>query len=296
MARGRFISESVAKDLRLNSLSLEAQLVYLMAIPHLDRDGLIEGDTDVLYGTVCPKRRIFIDRMGEFIQEWVRVGLVIMYDSDEGSVLWFKGFAKNQLGIRYDRETPSKFPPPPGHRFGPGGIISDPPGTPPETPSAIDNAPNLSPVDSIRQESGKVPDVDDNCPPHVRGGARPEVKVEVEVEVEECAPEPTAAAAAKPPSKPRTVSDYVTAYERIWGLQVSSPYIGEQIQEWENRVTLEGWQYALKECTDTHNHGNWKYFRSILERIEREGYRPKAQTATSPVTATVNFAYEEIAL
>lgn len=113
MARGRFISESVAKDARLNSLSVEAQLVYLMAVPHLDRDGLIEGDPDVLWGTVCPKRRQFLDRMAAFIQEWAKAGLVLMYDTEDGPALWFRGFAKNQQGMRYDREAPSKFSPPP---------------------------------------------------------------------------------------------------------------------------------------------------------------------------------------
>lgn len=113
MARGRFLSDTVAKDTKLNSLSVEAELVYLMTIPHLDRDGLIEGDPDVLWGTVCPKRRIFIDRMNEFIDEWIAAGLVLRYDSEDGPVLWFKGFAKNQTGMRYDREAPSKFTPPP---------------------------------------------------------------------------------------------------------------------------------------------------------------------------------------
>lgn len=112
MARGRFISESVATDMRLNSLSIEAELVYLMTIPHLDRDGRIEGDPDVLWGKVCPKRRLFLDQMATFIQEWIDAELVLNYDTDEGAVLWFKGFAKNQIGLRYERETPSRFPPP----------------------------------------------------------------------------------------------------------------------------------------------------------------------------------------
>ena len=301
MARGRFISESVAKDLRLNSLSVEAELVYLMTIPHLDRDGLIEGDTEVVYGTVCPKRRIFIDRIGEFIREWVQVGLVTMYDSDEGSVLWFRGFTKNQVGLRYDRETPSKFPPPPGHTFGPGGIIvTSPPKTPepeaplipPETPPAQDETLNLSPVDSIRQESGTLPDVDDNCPPHVRGGARPEVQVKVEAEVEGHTPEPATTAAAKKPFH-RTISDFVGAYERIWGLTVALPYIGEQIQEWENRVTYDGWCYALQECSDRKNQGHWSYLRPILERIAREGYQPK-QEIPQKQSSTVSFAFEDV--
>lgn len=148
MARGRFLSESIATDARLNSLSVEAELAYLMTVPHLDRDGLIEGDPDVLWGKVCPKRRIFLDSMASFIQEWTKAGLVICYDTDDGLVLWFKGFAKNQLGLRYDRETPSRFAPPP----------------------------NLSSVDSLRQESGKVPEASDNSV------AQWQVQVQVEVQ------------------------------------------------------------------------------------------------------------------
>lgn len=129
MARGRFISESVAKDARLNSLSVEGQLVYLMTVPHLDRDGLIEGDPDVLWGIVCPKRRQFLDSMAMYIQEWAKAGLVLMYDTDNGPVLWFKGFAKNQQGMRYDREAPSKFPPPPSDM------------TPDKLPTNSDNTP-----------------------------------------------------------------------------------------------------------------------------------------------------------
>lgn len=102
------------------------------------------------------------------------------------------------------------------------------------------------------------------------------------------------AAAAKPSPKPRTISDFVAAYERIWGLQVPSQYIGEQIQEWENRVTLEGWCYALQECTDRRNHGNWKYLRSILTRIEREGYQPKAPVTTPQPSTVLDFSLEEV--
>lgn len=178
MARGRFISESVAKDLRLNSLSVEAQLVYLMTIPHLDRDGLIEGDTDILYGTVCPKRRQFIDLLGEFIAQWVHAGLVVAYDTDDGPVLWFKGFAKNQVGLRYDRETPSKFPPPPGHGRDANGLV------------AIVVPPD---ADSIRQESGKMTEVSGNSVAQWQGQVEVKDQVEVKVEAEGAAP-PTAAA------------------------------------------------------------------------------------------------------
>jgi len=51
MARGRFISKSIATDLAVNSMSIEAHLLYVMAIPHLDRDGRILGDKYVLFGS-----------------------------------------------------------------------------------------------------------------------------------------------------------------------------------------------------------------------------------------------------
>lgn len=127
MARGRFISESVATDARLNSLSVEAELVYLMTVPHLDRDGLIDGDPDVLWGKVCPKRRQFLDAMTLYIEEWIRAELVVSYETPGGAVLWFKGFAKNQVGLRYERESPSRFPPPPH------GKDSQPAGSSPAT-------------------------------------------------------------------------------------------------------------------------------------------------------------------
>lgn len=199
MARGRFISESVAKDMRLNSLSVEATLVYLMTVPHLDRDGLIEGDTEVLYGTVCPKRRIFIDRIGEFIQEWVQVGLVTIYDTDDGAVLWFKGFAKNQLGLRYDRETPSRLPPPPGHIATKDGVIPIPqepkksePEDPPKIPPKPIDTPDLSTDDSIRQNAGELPESDSE------GVAQLEDQVEVEVQDQ---------SSPLPPSQPQPKTD-----------------------------------------------------------------------------------------
>lgn len=191
MARGRFISESVAKDMRLNSLSVEAELVYLMTIPHLDRDGLIEGDTDILHGTVCPKRRHFRDQMEYFIEEWTMVGLVTYYQSSEGPVLWFRGFAKNQMGLRYEREIPSVFPPPPGYKHTKTGMVPvtvlevaseqvD------EPPSPSDNAPQ-----QVNDESQALPDASgamsepSDIAPLTRGSARLEVEVEVKDQVQD---------------------------------------------------------------------------------------------------------------
>lgn len=115
MARGRMLNQSIATDKRLNSLSLEAELVYLMAIPHLDRDGLILGEPYMLASQVCPRRPDLARRMNDIIKEWIASGLVLQYDGKEDPILFFAGFAKNQGGLRYDRETPSQFSPPPGY-------------------------------------------------------------------------------------------------------------------------------------------------------------------------------------
>ena len=90
MANGRFLSSSIAYDSRLNRLSLEAEYIYLKAIPHLDRDGLIQGDPALLFATVCPRRVDMISRIEDVINEWIALELVTRYDGwQEGAVLFF---------------------------------------------------------------------------------------------------------------------------------------------------------------------------------------------------------------
>lgn len=168
MAKGRMVNVTIAKDARLNGLSLEAEYVYLKSIPHLDRDGLIEGDPEVLWGKVCPKRRKLIERMDAIIQEWVFSGLVLSYQDRGENVLWFMGFSKNQMGMRYDREARSIFMPPP-----------DRPDFFRPLPVEVQPSDDTTPA-NLRQSADKLPagfrQSADNC--------RAEVEVEVEKERE----------------------------------------------------------------------------------------------------------------
>lgn len=125
MARGRFINTSIATDTKLNSLSIEAHWLYMMTIPHLDRDGLIIADTYVLFGKVCPRRPEVINRIDELIAEWVAAGLVTVYSTEDGSVAYFHGFAKNQQGMTYSREGASTLSPPPGYTRTNTGLTQD---------------------------------------------------------------------------------------------------------------------------------------------------------------------------
>lgn len=153
MARGRMINETVATDKRLNSLSIEAELIYLKTIPHLDRDGLILGEPQLLWGQVCRRRPELRDAMDRIVAEWIEIGLVIQYEGDEDPILFFVGFAKNQQGLRYDRESASKYPPPPGWKRGDDGL------SPEEIPPAPPPPPTLSdiPTEGVRQSDGVSP-------------------------------------------------------------------------------------------------------------------------------------------
>jgi len=115
MARGRFLNVTVAADIALNSLSLEAHWLYMMTIPHLDRDGLIIADTYVFFGKVCPRRPELIPRIDALIEEWAAAGLVTLYPTHDGKVAFFHGFTKNQQGMHYAREGASALQPPPGY-------------------------------------------------------------------------------------------------------------------------------------------------------------------------------------
>lgn len=113
MASGRFLSAAVSEDFRLNSLSIEAHLVFLMAIPHLDVDGIMPGHPTLVYAKACPLKAELLPKMPDIISEWVDAGLVVRYECDNEDVLFFTGFSKNQR-VRRDRETKSRFDLPPG--------------------------------------------------------------------------------------------------------------------------------------------------------------------------------------
>lgn len=124
-------------------------MVYLMTIPHLDRDGLINGNPSVLHGKVCPLRTKLASRMPKIIEEWVDAELVIEYANGKSAVLWFKGFAKNNPLTHYSREKASLYPAPPGYVRGEKGLVAITEGKAPE-PSG--NPPDTSGKNPLRSE------------------------------------------------------------------------------------------------------------------------------------------------
>ncbi len=127
MARGRMVSTNVSRDPELNQISGDAALLYLMTIPHLDRDGLIDGDATLLWATVAPRRMELLGKTGTLIDEWVGAGLVFAYPWKDGRVLFFKGFGRHNAGIVYKKEPPSRYPAPPGFCRTHVGLVPDVP-------------------------------------------------------------------------------------------------------------------------------------------------------------------------
>lgn len=170
MARGRMINQTIAEDMEFNNLSLEAQLVYLRTIPHLDRDGLINGHPTILWGKVAPLLPDLLGAMPAIIDEWIDADLVLKYAQAKTQILYFKGFSKNQIGMRYDREPASTFPVPPGHRRGKDGIEplgSNPP--PPPNKPKDSPPPSADKVPSQENTSDNVvPPTSDNLPANIR--------------------------------------------------------------------------------------------------------------------------------
>lgn len=124
MASGRFLSISIAEDERLGKLSITAELIYIKTIPHLDRDGMISGKPGLLWAKACPLREELFGHTQAIVEEWVKLGLVIRFATDEGPVLFFTGFSKNNNLPHYDRERPSRFPPPPGYTRNGKGLVT----------------------------------------------------------------------------------------------------------------------------------------------------------------------------
>lgn len=212
MATGRMISTSVATDHQVAMLSIDAEALYLRAIPHLDRDGLITGDPVRLLALIAPLRfSVLVGHIAALVDEWVTVKLVIRYQSPDGPVLWFKGFSKNQV-LRYERERPSPFPPPPGHIRTDAGL---------QRVTALlwhtDTAPTPDEsglIPTTPDSSGLIPTTPDSGPQ-----AEEQAESEAEAEIKAAAgslmqpdspppPAPTAAADPPPSEAARLLADF----------------------------------------------------------------------------------------
>jgi hypothetical protein len=273
MARGRMVSTTIATDKALNSLSLEAELLYLKAVPHLDRDGLIVGDDDLLIAKIAPRRqRELFDLMEPAICEWIEAGLVLRYDSKDSQVLYFQGFAKNNK-IRYDQEGPSNFPPPPGFTRTESGL--EPDGT--------------QEKNDVRtlQERGKNVPATFPKPLNEREGKLKVKAMEEKNDDDEGAGAPVDADTAKA----------FTAFQNDIHL-VASPYQAQEMSDVIDRLkarnVLDWWHMAVRIACDN-NARKWSYVKAVLENALADGRAPGTNKPRTNGQAQRTKSYDNLA-
>lgn len=122
MAKGRLMPAELAYDERLARLDLAHMTLFLLMLPHLDRDGLMDGRPLALWAKAAPLRLELREDAARAISAWVDAGLVVRYAGAQGEALLFvQDFRQWNSDFKYEREAPSKYPPPPGWvrtRFG----------------------------------------------------------------------------------------------------------------------------------------------------------------------------------
>ena len=110
MPEGRFMNKSISQNEVLGSVSVEAALLFSWCIPHLDRDGRIDGHPVLLRSKLFPWRQdITAESIPSLIAELAP--LVRWYEVDGKAVLYFPGFRDEQKGDAwYKKEAASRLP------------------------------------------------------------------------------------------------------------------------------------------------------------------------------------------
>lgn len=284
MARGRMISHTVATDKRLNSISEEAELAFLKTIPHLDRDGIIIGDPILLTAQVCPRRPKLGAMMEEIIQEWVDAGLAILYETDEDPLLFFPGFSKNQVGLRYDREPASIFPPPPGYYRNGNGLEPTPAESTQAPPTSGDNPPASGNLPAtFRQPSGTLPpEVEENRKENNTTTARETIRNDSDA---------AGSGSVPPAAKPPGWQDVVNAYESNIGMftALSAEMVQSAVGEYGAILVVDAIRESVRQ-----NVRKWSYVDGVLKRWNangRDSPRAKDTPRKPPSTITIFNQY-----
>lgn len=117
MAKGRFVSKSIATNEQLAAVSFTADYFFQRCIPHLDVEGRLAGNPLIIKATVAPLRdEITAENIPALIAELAAAvdhegtPLVVWYEVNGVKVLEFPGFASQQEGLRKDREAQSRLP------------------------------------------------------------------------------------------------------------------------------------------------------------------------------------------
>lgn len=154
MARGRMLNQKISDDITFNEMDIEHQFFFMRTLPFLDRDGLITGHPLLLPSKVIPLMPDQHPKFKDAIKAWINAGFVVEYTDGKQPVLFFVNFANNQANMRYDRESPSDFPPPPGYKRTAKGLVTD---DTPDEPQNVSADTETNDPAKVRQDAGVNP-------------------------------------------------------------------------------------------------------------------------------------------
>jgi len=115
MARGRMLNSSISQSRKYQDLGDDThRLLATWCLAHLDYNGVMPADPSLFRAMVCPWR-IDLSNMDieEAIEGMVKVQLIVTWEEEGRTWLWFPHFRDNQVGLRPEREAASNCPLPP---------------------------------------------------------------------------------------------------------------------------------------------------------------------------------------
>lgn len=110
MAEGRMLKKRISKSAKFAHLKTDkARMLYLVILPHLDVEGRIEADPDIIKGQVIPRLKWAKKVVWDCLLDMFDVGLIILYKHDTEYYLQCTRFDHFQK-LNKNREAKSHIP------------------------------------------------------------------------------------------------------------------------------------------------------------------------------------------
>lgn len=277
MAKARMLSQEAAEDSKLGRCSVEAAYTYVLTIPFLDRDGLCSGKPSWIAGRALQERSHLQMNVGAYIQEWIAQGLITCYDGSDGPVLFFHGFRKHNAHMAYEKETHSKFPPPPGFHRTEHGLIPNDPEVAGRLSEAFDSRNTYRKALAEASQEDLHNEVATSSRPHRDQVAMNRREVEVEREGEEEEKESNNNGATLPPARPSSSRNHplIIAFHELHNRYPTKAQMAAIIEhdpapeDW--RRAIRAWDMAGNNPMNVQGQLDWAFEPSRYESKQQPG-------------------------
>lgn len=110
MARGRLLDKDISYSGRFHRMGERARLVWLMCLPHTDKEGRIPGDPSEIQARCLPMAGFLLSDVEKYVEEILKAGMWSRYKDDRGrKVIVYNRFHDYQEKGQIQREKASKW-------------------------------------------------------------------------------------------------------------------------------------------------------------------------------------------